>query len=238
MTFQPLSQEENISGVLLPPAREEVKKKEVKKKKEEEKKKTFGPKQKDDKDKKEKDDKDKIDDKDNKEKDDKDDMKPKEDDEPIPKDVYVEILPPGNENATTQNPFLKGKPGKIQVRFFVPLGTEKEGEAPNSFRTEVVAEDIQDQFDAAGKRFANQEEFDKAFDAAFEKSLKKLFAFLDDPPKSARDNKTPLYKKSDMKLQIVVPPELRYGYFIQVQDTARGARYDGVGFAKPTRPKK
>jgi biopolymer transport protein ExbD len=64
-------------------------------------------------------------------------------------------------------------------------------------------------------------------DKDFAAGLKKLAKELDGWP-----------GKANGKLQIEVPPDLRYAYFIQVQDVCRAAKYREIGFPKPVRPKK
>jgi biopolymer transport protein ExbD len=179
MTFQPMSEEKNIVGKLLPPQREEqVKKKEVPMK---------GTKKLDkdaplpDPDKK----------KDEKKGEEEKDRELDTKDDPIPKDV-VRVIVETAVNINAGDASKSSDPGAIKLKF-------PEDAAP---RTLSAVGDF-----AAG--------------------LNKLKTELDNWP-----------GKANGKLQVEVHPDVRYLYFIQVQDVCRAARYKEMGFPKPVRPKK
>lgn len=174
MTFQPLSEEKNIVGRLLPPQQEVKAKKEVPKKGPKKPNETTPPPTTDEK-------KDDI------------DKEPGGTDDPIPKDVVrVIVETSGSANAADNTP-NKGDPGTIKLKF------------PE---------------DAAPREISGVTD-------TFASGLNKLSKELEAWP--GRDN---------AKLQIEVHPDLRYLYFIQVQDVCRAAKFKEMGFPKPVRPKK
>ena len=175
MTFQPLSEEKNITGRLLPPMKEEqVKKKDVPMKgKKKADKDSPPPETKIDKDKEK-------------------DTDPDTKEDPNPKDV-VRVIVEINDPNETDPKKISGKPGRILLKF------------PEDTQPEVIA-DLGD-----------------SFESGLNKMTKKLTAW------KGRD---------EAKLQIEVHPDLRYGYFIQLQDVCRAAKFKELGFPKPIRPKK
>jgi len=181
MTFQPLSEEKNITGRLLPPVKEEQKKKEKEKKQLLQGKNKLDPdnlpdlKKKEDEKKKEEEDK-----------------EPDAKEDPIPKDIIRVIVESKTPNETDPRK-ISGDPGRILLK------------VPESIQPEVIAD------------------LGESFETALSRMSKTLKARPD------RDN---------AKLQIEVHPDLRYQFFIQLQDACREAKYKEMGFPKPYRPKK
>ncbi len=183
MTFQPLSQEENLTGVLLPPPKEERKKEKKKEEKKAPEKGVNKPKDGDPTPMLEKD-------KEKPKEDEPKDKEPDTKDDPLPKDL-VRVIVEAIDNPPTAE--AKGKLGRILLKF------------PEDATPQVVMD------------------LDDRLDSGLKKVLKRLEGW------SGKDGG---------KIQLEASPELRYGYFIQVQDMCRQAKYREMGFAKPVRPKK